>query len=132
MKIFLDASLLVYLIVPTPEIEEKIANFYTKLIEENELYTNVLVFDEAIFISKKKYKVSYGDSMVFIEENVLPYVKVLPIGLEDYLKAKNNIFRYSLKPSDAIHLGVIENNGLQAIATEDEDFDRVPIKRVWF
>jgi len=132
MKIFLDASLLVYLIVPTPEIEEKIANFYTKLIEENELYTNVLVFDEAIFISKKKYKVSYKDSMVFIEENVLPYVKVLPIGLEDYLKAKNNIFRYSLKPSDAIHLGVIENNGLQAIATEDEDFDRVPIKRVWF
>ena len=79
-----------------------------------------------------EYKVSYKDSMVFIEENVLPYVKVLPIGLEDYLKAKNNIFRYSLKPSDAIHLGVIENNGLQAIATEDEDFDRVPIKRVWF
>jgi len=38
---------------------------------------------------------------------------------------------YNLKPSDAIHLAVIENNGLQAIVTEDREFERVPIRVIW-
>ena len=131
MKMFLDASFLIYLIAPTPGKEEEIAKFYAKLITEEDLYTDVLCLDETIFISKKKYRISYSDSITFIDENILPYVRILPIGTLEYIKAKEYVLKYNLKPSDAIHLAVIENYGLQAIVTEDEDFDRVPIKRVW-
>ena len=38
---------------------------------------------------------------------------------------------YNLKPSDALHLAVMDNNGITIIATEDEDFDKTHIKRTW-
>jgi len=62
---------------------------------------------------------------------VLPYVDVLPIGLSEHLKAREVMTKYSLRPSDAIHVATVGNHGLQAIATEDEDFDKVGIKRLW-
>lgn len=132
MRIFLDASFLIYLLIKTPEIAERLVRFYAKLIEEHELYTDVLVLDETIYVSKKKYKISYGSSIKFIDNYVLPYVEVLTIGAMEYLKAKENILKHKLKPSDAIHLAVIENHGLQAIVTEDEDFEDIPVKKIWF
>ncbi len=128
MKVFLDASFLIYLNVYTQD--NRIERLFAKLISE-ELYTDVLVIDELLYISKKKYGVPYDETIRFVDDVILPVVDVLPIGLNDYLKARENILKYNLKPSDAIHLAVIENNGLQAIVTEDRDFRRIPIKVIW-
>ena len=133
MRIFLDASFIIYLNVDVPDnLAEKIDALYKQLITNNKLYTDVLVLDEVIHVSRKKYKVPYSETINMLDDIVIPYVEVLPIGLMEYLKAKENMLKYNLKPSDAIHLAVIENNGLQAIVTEDEDFDRITIKRIWF
>ncbi len=32
---------------------------------------------------------------------------------------------------DALHAAVIRNNGLQAIVSENDKFDRLPLKRLW-
>ena len=58
-------------------------------------------------------------------------VRILPITFQDYLRAKEIILSYNLRPSDALHVAVIENNGLQAIVSEDEDFEKLPLKRLW-
>jgi len=129
MKIFLDASFLIYLNIDIPEAD-KIDELFEQLLKE-ELYTNVLVIDEVIYISKRKYNVPYEETIKFIDDLILPVVEILPIGLDDYLKAREIVLNYNFKPSDAIHLAVIENNGLQAIVTEDKDFKRVPIKVIW-
>jgi len=133
MRIFLDASFIIYLNVDVSDyLAEKIDALYRQLMTNDKLYTDVLVLDEVIHVSRKKYKVPYSETINMLDEIVIPYVEVLPIGLMEYLKAKENMLKYNLKPSDAIHLAVIENNGLQAIVTEDEDFDRITIKRIWF
>ncbi len=132
MKIFLDASFLVYLLIKTPEIADELVRLYAELTEDHELYTDILVLDETVYVSKKKYRIPYESSIKFIDDYILPYVEVLPIGLMEYLKARENILKYKLRPSDAIHLAVIENNGLQAIVTEDEDFENIPVKIIWF
>ncbi len=131
MKVLLDASFLIYLIAPTPGMEETFAGFYRDLMKEYEVYTDVLALDEAIFISKKKYKISYKESIDFIDRYVLPYVNVLPIGMKEYLLARRNILKHGLKPSDAIHLAVMESYGLQSIVTEDEDFRNLPVNVIW-
>ncbi len=132
MKIFVDASLLIYLNVKMPEDEAKlIEDFWLNLLLNNLLYTNVLVLDEVIYVSKRKYDVSPKDTIDFIDKAVLPYVDVLSIGLSEYLRAKELMVKYGLKPSDSIHVATIENHGLQAVATEDEDFEKVGIKRLW-
>ncbi len=132
MKIFIDASLIVYLNVKLPEDESRIIeDFWLDLIYNNNLYTNVLVLDEVIYVSRKKYGVGYSDTVELIDRAVIPYTNILSIGIDEYIKAKELMLKYNLKPSDAIHAATIINNGLQAIATEDDDFDKVGIKRIW-
>lgn len=132
MKIFVDASLFIYLNVRMPEKEaEVIEKFWLNLVLNHMLYTNLLVLDEVIYVSKKKYDVEYEETIKFIDKVVLPYVEILPIGLDEYLIARELMSKYRLKPSDSIHAATIESRGLQAIATEDEDFDKIGIRRVW-
>lgn len=132
MKIFVDASLIIYLNVRLPDEEaEIIDSFWLDLVSNNTLYTNVLVLDEAIYVSKKKYDVEYDDTIELIDKAIIPYVNILPIRIDEYVKAKEIMRKYKLKPSDAIHVATIINNGLQAIATEDRDFDKLGIKRIW-
>lgn len=131
MKLFLDANLFVYLLTKTPGEDRKIVEFYAELVENHSLYTSPLVLDETIHVAKRKYRVPYRTSVEFIDEKILPYVEVLPLTVFDYLTAKEIILKYSLRPSDALHVTVIQNNGLQAIVSEDEDFDRLPLKRLW-
>ncbi|WP_258084131.1 type II toxin-antitoxin system VapC family toxin [Thermococcus thermotolerans] len=131
MKLFIDTNLFVYLLTKTPEDERRIVEFYVELIENHSLYTSPLVLDETIHVAKKKYGVPYNLSIEFIDEKVLPYVEVLPLAVFDYLTAREIIVKYNLRPSDALHVAVIENNGLQAMVSEDEDFDVLPLKRLW-
>ncbi len=62
---------------------------------------------------------------------VLPYVEVIRLGSAEYLRAKEFMLKYGLIPSDALHAATVVVNGLQAIASEDRDFDKVDIKRLW-
>lgn len=129
MKIFIDASLIVYLNTPSSDFDARVVDFYKSLLKE-ELYTDVLALDEAIYVSKKKYGIAYEDTFELLENGVLPHVDVLPVGELEFFKAKVYMLKHGLKPSDALHLAVIENHGLQAIATEDRHFDGI-IKRIW-
>lgn len=131
MKLFIDANLLVYLLTKTPDEAKRLVEFYADLVEEHTLYTDPLVLDETVHVSKKKYKVPYDTSIQFIDEKVLPYVNVLSLTVLDYLTAKELILKYNLRPSDALHVATIQNNGLQAIVSENEDFDKLPLKRIW-
>ena len=108
-----------------------IENFWLDLILNHSLYTNILVLDEVIYVSKRRYNVGYNDTIEFIDRAIIPYINLVPIGLEEYVKAKDIMRKYKLKPSDAIHVATVINNGLQAIASEDADFDKIGIKRIW-
>ena len=58
-KVFVDASLIVYLNIPlSKEDSEIIDSFYHKLLGKR-LYTDILALDEALYVSKKKYRVPY-------------------------------------------------------------------------
>ncbi len=133
MKLFLDTNLFIYLALGSsdPNYETSIDEFYKGLLEDNEPHTDVLVLDEFIHVLKRKYGVPYERAIGFIDETVLPVVKVLPLTFFDYLTAREIILKYNLRPSDALHVAAIQNNGIQAIVSEDEDFDRLPLKRLW-
>jgi len=130
-EIFIDANLFIYL--NTEEHKRKLYNdFYYKLTENHNLYTDVLVLDELIFVSKKKYKIPYNVSIDFIESYILPNVTILDITKNEYEKAKELILKYNLKPSDALHVAVMLNNEIEIILSEDHEFDRVSeIRRKW-
>ena len=130
---FLDANLLIYLNCIKDERDRKpYETLYYDALKSYTLFTNLLVIDELLWISKKKYKVPYDVTMDFIRNAVLPYVSILSIDLSILDAFLLTLSKYKLKPSDAIHVAVMKNNNISIIISEDDDFDSVGgIHRVW-
>jgi len=133
MKVFIDAPLLIYLNTLTNSRYRILyENFYIETLTRYKPYTDVLVFDELIYISKKKYGIPYDVSIEFIKSNVLPYITIISLGEEEYSQAEKMMLEYGLKPSDALHLGAMIGNNIELIVSEDREFDRIStIKRLW-
>lgn len=133
MIAFLDANLLIYLnTVVTEEVRIIYERFLEDLLKTYKLYTDVLVLDEVIYVSKRKYLIPYDKSIDFINNVVLKVVKILPIGEEEYMLASGLIKRYGLRPSDALHVAVMMKNNIKYVVSEDREFDKVEdIKRIW-
>jgi len=132
LRLFVDASLLIYLNTLSDGEGVSYEEFYIDLVRDNTLYTDVLVLGELIYVSKRKYGVPYEVTLEFIESIVLPYVIVLPLGVDEYNHARRFMLDFGLKLSDALHLWVMASNRIQAIVAEDTDFDKVKeVKRIW-
>jgi len=76
--------------------------------------------------------VPYNVSIEFIESGVLPYVHIIGLGEEEYKRAVKFMIEYNMKPSGALHLGVMLSNGITLIVSEDREYDKVEaVKRLW-
>jgi len=130
---FLDANLLIYLnTIVTEEVRIIYESFLESLLKNYRLYTDVLVLDEVIYVSRRKYLIPYDKSIDFISNVVLKIAKILPIGEEEYVLASELIRKYKIKPSDALHIAVMIKNNIKYIISEDHEFDKVEgIKRIW-
>jgi len=133
VKIFIDAPLLIYLNTLANSRDRILyENFYIEILTKYKPYTDVLVLDELIYISKKKYGIPYKVSVEFIQSNILPYTSILSLSEDEYGHVAKILTEYGLKPSDALHLGAMINNGITLVASEDKEYDKVPtIKRLW-
>ena len=133
MKIFIDAPLLIYLNTLTNlRYRTTYENFYIEILIKYKSYTDVLVLNELIYISRKKYNIPYKVSIKFIEANILPYTIILNLGEEEYNYATEIITKHNLKPSDALHIGAMMNNNIKVLVSEDREFDRIPeVERIW-
>ncbi|ESQ24185.1 MAG: putative nucleic acid-binding protein, contains PIN domain [uncultured Acidilobus sp. JCHS] len=126
--IFVDANFLIYLNLGVKEVED----YYLRLLSEESLATDPLVLDEVIYVSKKKYGVRLEDTLDFLDNIVLPNSVVLPVTINEYRRAREVMLKYSVSPSDALHVAVMLNNSIRRILSEDRDFDRVKeVERVW-
>jgi len=130
LKAFLDSCFLIYLNAMVDDERRLVEELFRRLLEE-QLFTNMLVVDEVLYISRK-YGVSYETTLDFLKNTVLPYAEVLPVEEEDFKPVEKYLLKYGLKPSDAIHLATMEKAGISNIVSEDREFDRVKgIKRIW-
>ena len=129
MKVFIDANLLIYLNVGSTE---EVLDLWVRILAGHEPYTSPLVLDEVLWVSRRKYGVSYGDTASFLRDEVLPFTTILPVGVEEYVVASHLLGETRLKPSDALHVGTMKTNGITVIASEDEEFDGITgIRRIW-
>ena len=133
MKIFIDAPLLIYLNTLTnSRYRTTYENFYIEILIKYKSYTDVLVLNELIYITKKKCNIPYKVSIKFIEANILPYTTILNLGEEEYKYAAEMVTKHNLKPSDALHIGAMMNNDIKVLASEDREFDRISeVERIW-
>ncbi|MEM2208717.1 MAG: type II toxin-antitoxin system VapC family toxin [Nitrososphaerota archaeon] len=130
MKIFIDSCFLIYLNIMTDDKRKILEDFFKKLLKE-QLFINMLIIDEVLYISKK-YGFHYDVTLDFLRNILLPYIEIIPIEEKDLKLIEKFLLNYNLKPSNAIHLATMEKVGIKNIVTEDEDFDKVKeVKRIW-
>ncbi|UXD21283.1 twitching motility protein PilT [Ignicoccus pacificus DSM 13166] len=121
MRIFIDTNLFVYVLLGSDEHER----CYEELVSDYSLVTDVLVLDELVWVSKRKYSVPYSISLDFIDNLILPFVNVLQLGEGSWKRARDLMLKYNLKPSDALHVGLMMEEGIEIIVSEDKEFDKV-------
>jgi predicted nucleic acid-binding protein len=130
-KLFLDASLVIYLNTMTGEERSRIDRFFKSLLREH-LFTSMLVLDETLHVSRRRYVVPYAMTMHLLRKVLLPFTEIIPIAEEDLQAAEKYLTRYDVKPSDAIHLATMDKAGITSIVSEDEELDAVKDKkRIW-
>ncbi len=62
----------------------------------------------------------------------LPNVYLVGVEVKDVHRLFYNASQYGLLPRDALHVAIMERLNIQAIASDDRDFDRVPrLRRYW-
>lgn len=129
--IFVDTNFWIYLISDDKENHEKLIKIYEKYLSEG-LVTNLLVFDEFLYINRRKYQIPYSASIDYWEAVVQKSASILPIDSRIYSKMKSILLGTTLKPSDAIHVATMQGHGIETIISEDADFDNITgINRIW-
>ena len=149
MKIFIDASLFLRLLLNEPGADdaEKILNN----VESNRLigYTTPMVLEEISFKiifaeashllntkniwrirealkHDKNLREKCFNKIWAFKEYILHLtyhgLRIIDIRFQDYLDSLEYIHRYGLLPADAIHLAVAKRLDIKTIATFDEDF----------
>jgi len=130
----MDSPLLIYLNTVT-DLRDRYMyeNYYLlELLSKHKVYTDVLVLDELIHVSKKKYGVPYELTIDFIESIILPYINISELGEEEFKYASKIIVEHKLKPSDPLLVSAMLNNGINLIVSEDREYDKTKqIKRTW-
>lgn len=62
----------------------------------------------------------------------LPNIHLVGVDVTDFARMLENIRDFSLLPRDALHVAIYQRLGLSAIASDDQDFDRVVgLERHW-
>jgi len=62
----------------------------------------------------------------------LPHINLVGVDATDFNSMLENIQTFSLLPRDALHVAIVQRLGLNGIASDDIDFDRVKgIERHW-
>lgn len=62
----------------------------------------------------KKYKVRYEVTMSFFKDIILPHTQVIALDESDIESLKTYLEKYSIKPSDALHLSSMEKKAFAA------------------
>ncbi|MHA1617050.1 MAG: type II toxin-antitoxin system VapC family toxin [Candidatus Njordarchaeales archaeon] len=130
---FIDANLLIYLnCIKDEEDRAPYETLYYNVLKSFVVFTDMLVIDELLWVSKKKYRIPYNVTIDFIRNAVSPYVSILTIDFSILDTFLSVLSKYGLKPSDAIHVAAMKNNNVSIIISEDDDFDKVEgIRRIW-
>ena len=129
-SVFIDANFFIYMNTPIRNLDSFI-DYYEKELTSTRTFTNLMVLDELVYFSKKKYGIPTNVTLEFIDSMVLPFTSILPLEESDYLIMKETI-KYCPKPSDALIVASMKRSSITDILSEDSGFDKVPgISRRW-
>lgn len=130
-KYFVDANFWIYLNILKDDEHKVLINYIEEKIDQG-IATNMLILDELLYISKRKYSVPYLSTLEFWKSVVVPISINLPLNNDIFTIFSDIVKNTSLKPADALHAALSLYNEIPYIISEDSDFDKISgLQRIW-
>jgi len=154
-KVYVDVNVFYMYLRPDPAYLPIIRGFLGRIVQGDiEAYTSILTMDELFYrlLLARIKDVYQRDPLQVLREDAsgaiagcgseigvalrrlvrLPHLHLAAVTEDDFPQMLGNITAFGLLPRDALHIAVMQRLGLNEIATDDADFDRVHwLQRHW-
>ena len=128
--IYLDANFFLFSNFDQTSRGENARRLQEKIVSGEKAMTCVLTLDEVMWVIVK------NDRRGVLRETIediyaMPNLTIKDVSQSLPLDALALMEQFELKPRDALHVAAMKSSGLNEIASDDKDFDRVKgIKRI--
>jgi len=129
MAVFIDSNIFLYAAGTSDDYRDPCINFLRLVADGKiEAYTSTEVAQEVLHVVKRRHG---GAQAVALVRNILAlFPLILSVERREIGTSCDLISRFpSLSARDAVHLSVMQNNGLDKVVSEDHDFDAIPFVR---
>jgi len=137
IKIYVDVNIFIYWLADNPTYGETACQWIKK-IEKSPLgtyLTSALTLYEATVIMAILSGGNVRDTeflkKVLEPIELLPGLQIVQLENKDIIEALKLVEKYNLDLEDAIHLATALREKSTAILSNDKDFDRTPLKRIF-
>jgi predicted nucleic acid-binding protein len=131
LKIFVDSNVPMYVAGRDHPNREPARRFLEKLrAGELDACSSTEVLQEILYRYSGLKRLDLAAQVYDLFVQICPLI--FPVNLADTDRARDLVCgKAGASPRDALHAAVMLNNGVDAVATFDEDFDRIPgIRRI--
>jgi predicted nucleic acid-binding protein len=135
VKRYVDVNVFVYWLCGHPSFGKKAKNWIEKIEKEGNYVTSVLTLYETLVIvaglTNKSLKDKEFVRTVISSITGLKGLKVESLVKEDFTKAVEIMNDFGLDFEDSLHLAVALRKNVKEIISNDSDFDKTNVKRVF-
>lgn len=135
-KTYLDVNVFVYWITDSNEFGEDATHWIKQISEKSQEYitSSLTIYETAIVIAGQIGKTLKDTS--FINQlntafSSLINLDIIPLTAQQLIEAPTLMQEYKLDFEDAIHLNSALDNNATQIISNDKDFDRTPLTRLF-
>ncbi len=134
---YIDVNVFVYWLGRHPEYGERSREWIRRIENgsRGEYITSALTLHElAVVLSGLAAATLKDPELIWAIVNAvtaLPGLEIVPLEKSDHLKAVKLMKEYRLDYEDSLHLAVMLRMRAEKIVSNDADFDRTPLKRIF-
>ena len=135
-KTYLDVNVFVYWFTDSNEFGEKATQWIKQMDDKtNEYITSSLtIYETSIIIAgqigKTLKDTSFVNTLNTAFSNLIN-LEIIPLTAQQLIEAPTLMQKYNLDFEDAIHLNSALDNNVTHIVSNDKDFDRTPLTRLF-
>ncbi len=136
-KIYVDINIFIYWLANHPRFGEAALKWIREIerAKRGSYITSTITLYETLIVIAGLTGRSLKDEN-FVEEIIkaiisLPGLKISPLTSEDLIEAVKLMKEYKLDYEDAIHLVTAIRNNVKEVLSNDQDFEKTPLKRTF-
>jgi len=128
---YVDVNVFVYWLNAHPKFGETATTIIERIESGEKAVTSSLTPWLLHTVFKKSGAKGYSHSLLMERLSKITNLRFVPLNVGAYMKASALSNKYRLDFEDAIHLAVALEYSADTIYSNDEDFDRTPVNRVF-